>query len=90
MPTYTATGSVWINEGGRVVCCDHGGSYLSAAIANGKGPHILTPLDDWLYHSPATAAKYGFTCEDCDRKATQPRPEPTPPTEQAAPEGDRS
>lgn len=65
MSEYTAERSVWINEGGRVVCRDHGGDYLRSAIAHGAGPHILTPLDAWLYHSPELAALHGFTCEDC-------------------------
>lgn len=67
---YTAEGSVWINEGGRIVCRDHGGSYLTAAIAKGKGPHIFTPLDDWLYHPPEIATQYNFNCEDCGGRTT--------------------
>lgn len=62
---YTAEGSVWINQGGRIVCRAHGGSYLESAINAGEGPHVLTPLDDWLWHSPKTVALYYFTCEDC-------------------------
>lgn len=63
--TYTATGSVWINEGGMIVCRHHGGGYLESAINAGKGPRILTPLDDWLYHPPEVAAHYDFNCETC-------------------------
>lgn len=63
--TCTAAGSVWINEGGMIVCRDHGGDYLESAINAGEGPHILTPLDDWLYHSPEVAAQYNFNCEVC-------------------------
>lgn len=63
--TYTATGSVWINAGGRIVCRNHGGHYLTTAIKSGEGPHIFTPLDDWLYHPPEIAAEYDFNCEDC-------------------------
>lgn len=70
MSKYTADGSVWINEGGRIVCPDHGGHYLQTEIAAGKGPHILTPLDDWLWHSPDTAEHHNFNCEDCGGRAT--------------------
>lgn len=70
MDTYTAKGSVWINVGGRVVCRNHGGDYLRTAIAHGNGPHILTPLDDWLYHSPDIAAEHNLSCEDCPRLPT--------------------
>ncbi|WP_193072806.1 hypothetical protein [Brevibacterium sp. FME37] len=67
MSKYTAEKSVWINEGGRVVCRNHGGDYLRSAIAHGDGPHILTPLDDWLYHSPEIVTLHNLTCEDCQR-----------------------
>lgn len=65
--TYTQPGSVWISEGGEVVCgTRRGGSYLQNAVAAGKGPRIITPSeDDWLYHSPETAAEYELTCEYC-------------------------
>lgn len=62
---YTAEGALWITEGGLISCRDHGGSYLQAAIRAGEGPHIVTPLDDWLYHSPETVAQYDFECETC-------------------------
>lgn len=72
MLTYIRPGSVWISEGGEVVCWEHGGSYLKTAITAGEGPHILTPLDDWLYHSPEIAREYDLTCEVCARE-TPPR-----------------
>lgn len=68
MPTYTQPGAVWISAGGEAVCHDHGGSYLTSEIAAGEGPHIFTPLDDWLYHSPETAAEHDLACEVCARQ----------------------
>lgn len=70
MSTYTQPGSVWISEGGEVLCREHGGGYLTAAIDAGAGPHIFTPLDDWLYHSPQIAEQYNLRCEVCTRIAT--------------------
>lgn len=68
MPTYTQPGAVWISAGGEIVCRDHGGSCLTAAIVAGQGPEIVTPLDDWLYHSPENAAQFELTCEVCARQ----------------------
>lgn len=68
MPTYTQPGAVWISAGGEVLCKDHGGSYLASKIAAGQGPEIITPLDDWLYHSPETAAEFNLVCEVCARQ----------------------
>lgn len=68
MPTSTQPGAVWISAGGEVVCRDHAGSYLTSRIAAGHGPKIITPLDDWLYHSPETAAEFNLVCEVCARQ----------------------
>ncbi|SMX98918.1 hypothetical protein [Brevibacterium linens] len=69
---YTVEGSVWIEEGGRVVCREHGGGYLTAAINAGEGPRIFTPLEeDWLYHPPEIAEEYSFNCEDCGGRTRQ-------------------
>lgn len=56
---------VWVNAGGRIVCGEHGGDYLTSAIKAGQGPHIVTPLDDWLLCLADEAAELGFECETC-------------------------
>ena len=65
MSINTATGTVWINENGRVICLSHGGHYLQSAVKNGAGLEVSTPLDHWIRFTSDEAVEHGLTCEDC-------------------------
>lgn len=67
MSASTVTDSVWINQNGLITCRDHGGDYLTTAIADGDGPEILTPLDHWLRIDAAAAVAHDLACETCKR-----------------------
>lgn len=65
MSINTATGTVWVNENGRVICLRHGGSYLQSAVKNRSGSEVSTPLDHWIRFTADEATHHGLICEDC-------------------------
>lgn len=75
--------ALWISNGGRVACAQHGGGYLEAAIrARPKARTHVTPLDHWTRATAADRAEWlaavgtPLACETCAEIA-RPRAEVT-------------
>jgi hypothetical protein len=65
--TDTDPGYLYISNGGRATCADHGGVYLTTALTT--YPHlteITTPLEVWERVTIEDAKDGGISCEGCD------------------------
>lgn len=61
-----AAPTLYLSEGGRIVCARHGGGYLADALAADPDRlEIATPLDHWLRLSAPEVVDYAARCEDC-------------------------
>lgn len=79
MANYTTTRAdeaLWMSNGGEITCKQHGGSYLTAAIAaHPSGQRHTTPLDVWTQVTAADNAEWAalgmgaMVCESCARAA---------------------
>jgi hypothetical protein len=57
---------LYISNGGRVVCKEHGGGYLRSYLNNKPdAKRIETPLDTWL-RIPSSVDTTNVTCEECE------------------------
>lgn len=71
--TTTRQQALYINQNGRVVCYQHAGAYLTAAINNRAfglyaENEVTTPLDSWIMvrpHEQINDADFTWACEDC-------------------------
>ena len=57
--------TLYISNGGRVACAEHGGQYLKSALAaDPTATTIITPLDHWVVGT--TDELDGLGCETCN------------------------
>jgi hypothetical protein len=58
--------SLFVDDGGRVVCSDHAGHYLKAALSQAPtAREHWTPLGTWERVGISDAAKFNLACETC-------------------------
>ena len=61
--------TLWIDNGGRVACIDHGGAYLKSGVQHHpRARRIDTPITAWHRVTKADRADGEWVCETCDRK----------------------